>query len=58
MIQFTEEGASQTGLCFFDLDEDGRIAAITDFWLNLTSRRGPGAPGQPVLTGWRALTCR
>ena len=32
MIQFTEEGTSQTGLCFFDLDEDGRIARVTDFW--------------------------
>jgi ketosteroid isomerase-like protein len=32
MIQFTEEGTSQTGLCFFDLDENGRIARITDFW--------------------------
>ena len=32
MIQFTEEGTTQTGLCFFDLDEDGRIARITDFW--------------------------
>jgi ketosteroid isomerase-like protein len=32
MIQYTEDGISQTGLCFFDLDEDGRIARITDFW--------------------------
>ena len=32
MIEFSEEGASQTGLCFFDLDEDGRIVRIADFW--------------------------
>jgi hypothetical protein len=32
MIKFTEEGTSQTGLCFVDLDEDGRISRITDFW--------------------------
>ena len=23
---------SQFGLCFFDLDENGRIVRITDFW--------------------------
>ena len=23
---------TQPGVCFFDLAEDGRIAAITDFW--------------------------
>ena len=32
MIEFTEEGTSQTGLCFFDLDDDSQIARITDFW--------------------------
>ena len=32
MIEFSEEGTSQTGLCFFDLDENGRIARISDFW--------------------------
>jgi ketosteroid isomerase-like protein len=32
MIQFSERGASQTGLCFFDLDGDGLITRITDFW--------------------------
>ncbi|HEY8044315.1 MAG TPA: nuclear transport factor 2 family protein [Streptosporangiaceae bacterium] len=32
MIEFSEGGASQTGLCFFDLDEDGRIVRIADFW--------------------------
>ncbi|MDX6336798.1 MAG: hypothetical protein QOG05_4138 [Streptosporangiaceae bacterium] len=32
MIEFSEAGTSQTGLCFFDLDEDGRIVRITDFW--------------------------
>jgi hypothetical protein len=23
---------TQSGLCFFDLTEDGKIAEITDFW--------------------------
>jgi ketosteroid isomerase-like protein len=33
MIEFSEEEeASQSGLCFFDLDEAGRIVRITDFW--------------------------
>jgi ketosteroid isomerase-like protein len=32
MIRFTDENGSQFGLCFFDLDEEGRIARITDFW--------------------------
>ncbi|HLN15758.1 MAG TPA: nuclear transport factor 2 family protein [Acidimicrobiales bacterium] len=31
-IDFTEEGKTQTGLCFFDLDADGLISRITDFW--------------------------
>ncbi|HVH45423.1 MAG TPA: nuclear transport factor 2 family protein [Labilithrix sp.] len=25
-------GGEETGLCFFDLDDEGRIARITDFW--------------------------
>lgn len=32
MIQFSGEAGTQPGVCFFDLDEDGRIARITDFW--------------------------
>jgi hypothetical protein len=32
MIEFSEGGTSQSGLCFFDLGEDGRIVRITDFW--------------------------
>jgi hypothetical protein len=32
MIQVSEAGSSQTGLCFFDLGDDGRIVRITDFW--------------------------
>jgi ketosteroid isomerase-like protein len=32
MIEFSEAGASQTGLCFFDLDAAGRIVRIADFW--------------------------
>jgi len=32
MIEFSEGGSSQTGLCVFDLDEGGRIVRITDFW--------------------------
>jgi ketosteroid isomerase-like protein len=31
-IQMTESGDSYPGLCFFDLDERGQIARITDFW--------------------------
>jgi predicted ester cyclase len=31
-IRFSDENGTQTGLCFFDLDGDGRIARITDFW--------------------------
>jgi SnoaL-like domain len=29
---FQVDGVSQTGLCFFDLDEAGLIERITDFW--------------------------
>jgi ketosteroid isomerase-like protein len=32
MIQFSEGEVTQPGLCFFDLDEDGSIVRITDFW--------------------------
>ena len=31
-IQMTEPGDAYPGLCFFDLDENGQIARITDFW--------------------------
>jgi predicted ester cyclase len=32
-IEFTNtDGSVQPGLCFFDLDGQGRIAHITDFW--------------------------
>lgn len=26
------DGARQTGVCFFELDADGRIRSLTDFW--------------------------
>ena len=31
-IEFTGPEGTQPGLCFFDLDGDGKIAQITDFW--------------------------
>jgi predicted ester cyclase len=31
-IEFTGPAGTQPGLCFFDLDDDGKIAVITDFW--------------------------
>jgi predicted ester cyclase len=32
-IEFTNaDGVRQPGVCFFDLDEEGRIVHITDFW--------------------------
>jgi ketosteroid isomerase-like protein len=31
-IQMAEAGDRYPGLCFFDLDADGRIARIADFW--------------------------
>jgi len=31
-IEFTGPDGTQPGLCFFDLDADGKIAQITDFW--------------------------
>jgi hypothetical protein len=70
MIEFSDAGASQYGLCFFDLDEAGRIVRITDFWPDpyeppagrphLAGRIWPGASGRPVLSRRyrRALTSR
>jgi hypothetical protein len=29
---FTVDGTEQPGICFFELDNHGLIAAITDFW--------------------------
>lgn len=31
-LEFFDAGDRYPGVCFFDLDEDGRIARITDFW--------------------------
>jgi predicted ester cyclase len=31
-IEFAGQDGTQPGLCFFELDDDGRIARITDFW--------------------------
>jgi ketosteroid isomerase-like protein len=31
-VEFSDAGDHYPGLCFFDLDADGRIARITDFW--------------------------
>jgi predicted ester cyclase len=31
-VEFSDAGDNYPGLCFFDVDEDGRIARITDFW--------------------------
>ncbi len=31
-INFSDADSTQSGLTFFDLDSDGRIARITDFW--------------------------
>jgi predicted ester cyclase len=31
-IEFAEEGKTQPGVCFFEIDGDGRIIKITDFW--------------------------
>jgi hypothetical protein len=31
-IEFTGQEGPQAGLCFFDLEDDGLIARITDFW--------------------------
>ncbi|MGA9112681.1 MAG: nuclear transport factor 2 family protein [Candidatus Dormiibacterota bacterium] len=32
LIRLTEPSGEQLGICFFDLDEAGRIARIADFW--------------------------
>jgi hypothetical protein len=31
-LEFTDPEGTQPGLCFFELDGDGLIATITDFW--------------------------
>ena len=31
-VDFTGKEGTQPGLCVFDLDDDGRITRITDFW--------------------------
>jgi hypothetical protein len=31
-IQMSEGDEAYPGVCFFDLDDEGRIARITDFW--------------------------
>jgi len=31
-IKFSVDGVAQDGLCFFDLDDAGLIAHLTDFW--------------------------
>lgn len=31
-LDFTGPEGTQPGLCFFELDDDDRIATITDFW--------------------------
>jgi ketosteroid isomerase-like protein len=31
-IRMSDAGERYPGLCFFDLDDDGRIGRITDFW--------------------------
>ncbi|TMC26684.1 MAG: nuclear transport factor 2 family protein [Chloroflexi bacterium] len=32
LIEFTGPEGTQPGLCFFDLNDDGRIIRIADFW--------------------------
>jgi hypothetical protein len=31
-VEFTSAEGTQPGLCFFDLDDDGLISRISDFW--------------------------
>jgi ketosteroid isomerase-like protein len=31
-LEFTSSKGTQPGLCFFELDDGGRITTITDFW--------------------------
>jgi hypothetical protein len=35
--QFSDAGDEYSGVCFFDLDNDGLIAMITDFWPTVTA---------------------
>jgi len=35
-IEMADRGDRYYGVCFFDLDESGRIVRITDFWPNPT----------------------
>ena len=54
MIEFSEAGAGQPGLCFFDLDEACPIARITDFWPDpYEPPAGRAHLAGPVLTGRR-----
>jgi predicted ester cyclase len=32
LLRFTDADGTQPGLCFFELDDEGLIARITDFW--------------------------
>jgi ketosteroid isomerase-like protein len=48
-IRFVVDGGEQTGIAFFDLDEAGLIARITDFWP--TPYEPP--PGREHLVGRR-----
>jgi hypothetical protein len=34
-IEFTVQEGTQPGLCLFELEDDGRITKITDFWQRL-----------------------
>jgi SnoaL-like domain len=31
-VQFSDPAGTYPGLCFFEIDDEGRIARITDFW--------------------------
>jgi predicted ester cyclase len=31
-LEFSDGGSHYPGLCFFELDEDGQVARISDFW--------------------------
>lgn len=42
-IEFSDADDSYPGVCFFDLDDDGRIARITDFWPTPTDLPGSRA---------------
>jgi predicted ester cyclase len=55
-ILFSDATGSQSGLCFFELDDDGLIGRITDFWpepyqpsasrAHLAARYLPGGPAR------------